>query len=64
MKVFVAIEMFQGVVHDATVYIMEESARRAEKTWLKEQGIKSQDTRECKSDDGTSFSVMECDLKP
>ena len=64
MKVFVTVETFQGVVHDATAYMTEESARRAEKAWLKNMGIKSQDARECKSDDGTSFSVMECDLKP
>ena len=64
MNVFVTVETFQGVVHDATAYMTEKSARRAEKMWLKEQGIKSQDARECKSDDGTSFSVMECDLKP
>ena len=64
MKVFVAVETFQGVVHDATAYMTEESARRAEKTWLREQGIKSQNARECKSDDGTSFSVIQSDLKP
>jgi len=64
MKVFVAVETFQGVVHDATAYMTEKSARRAEKTWLREQGIKSQNARECKSDDGTSFSVIQSDLKP
>ena len=64
MKVFIAVETFQGVVHDATAYMTEESARRAEKAWLDEMGIRSQDARECKSDDGTSFSVMECDVKP
>ena len=64
MKVFLAIETFQGVVHDATAYMTEESARRAEEAWLGRMGIKSQDARECKSDDGTSFSVMECDVKP
>jgi len=64
MKVFVAVETFQGVVHDATVYMTEKSARRAEKAWLDETGIKSQDARDCKSDDGTSFSVVVCDLKP
>ena len=63
MKVFIAIETFQGVVHDATAYMTEESARHAEEAWLGQVGIKSQDARECKSDDGTSFSVMECDLK-
>jgi predicted CoA-binding protein len=64
MKVFVTIEMFQGVVHDATAYLTGKSARRAERVWLKGQGIKSRNARECKSDQGTSFSVMECDLKP
>jgi hypothetical protein len=64
MKVFVTVETFQGVLHEATTYMTEESALRAEKTWLKKTGIKNRDARECKSDDGTSFTVMECDLKP
>jgi hypothetical protein len=64
MKVFVAVETFQGVIQDATTFITEESARRAEKAWLRKMGIKNQNARECKSDAGTSFTVMECDLKP
>ena len=64
MKVFVTIETFQGVLHEARAYMTEESSLRAEKAWLDEMGITSQDARECKSDDGTSFMVMECELKP
>jgi len=64
MKVYVAIETFQGVVDDAKVFMTEESATQAEKRWLKEQGITHQDARNCKADDGTSFSVLKCDLKP
>lgn len=64
MKVFVTVETFQGVLHEAKAYMSEESALAAEKAWLAKTGIISQDARECKSDDGTSFTVMECELKP
>lgn len=64
MKLYIAVETFQGIANNATAYMTEGSARRAEKAWLLRMGIKSQDARERKSDDGTSFSVMECDLKP
>ena len=64
MTVYVTVETFQGVLHDARVYLTEKSALDAEKAWLRAMGIKTQDARECKSDDGTSFTVMECDLKP
>lgn len=64
MKVFVTAETFQGVLHEASAYMTEESALDAEKAWLNEMGITSADARECKLDDGTSFTVMECELKP
>ena len=64
MKVYVAIETFQGVVNDAKVFMTEASAKNAESQWLQESGITHQDARDCKADDGTSFFVMECDLKP
>ena len=64
MTVYVTVETFQGVLHEARVYLTEENALCAEKAWLKKMGIKTKDARECKSDDGTSFTVMECDLKP
>ncbi len=64
MKVFVTIETFQGVLHEAKAYMSEESALHAEKAWLKGMDIKSKATREGKSDNGTSFTVMECELKP
>ena len=64
MKVYVAIDTFQGVVNDAKVFMTEQSAKKAEKQWLDEVGIKTEDSRNCKADDGTSFFVQECDLKP
>ena len=64
MKVYVAIETFQGVVDDAKVFMTEESANNAERQWLDERGIKTEDARNCKADDGTSFFVQECPLKP
>ena len=64
MTVYVSVETFQGVLHEAQVFMTEKSALDAEKNWLQEMGIKTKDARECKSDDGTSFTVMECELKP
>jgi len=64
MKVYVAIETFQGVVDDVSVFMTEEPANNAERQWLDEQGIETEDARNCKADDGTSFFVKECDLKP
>ncbi len=64
MTVYVTVETFQGVLEDVRTYLTEESARDAEKNWLREMSIKSPESREGKSDNGTSFTVMECDLKP
>ena len=64
MQVFVTVEPVLGVLHEARTFMTEASALRAEAAWLDAMGITTQDAREGKSDDGTSFTVMECDLKP
>lgn len=64
MTVYVTVETFQGVLQDARAYLTEESALDAEKNWLREMCITSPESREGKSDNGTSFTVMECELKP
>jgi hypothetical protein len=64
MTVYVTVETFQGVLDNVRAYLTEESALDAEKTGLREMGITSPESREGKSDNGTSFIVMECELKP
>ena len=64
MTVYVTVETFQGVLDNVRAYLTEESALDAERNWLREMGIASPESREGKSDNGTSFTVMECELKP
>lgn len=64
MDVYVTIETCQGIVSEAHVYLTEESARKAEQTWLSETNIKDDEHRQGKSDNGTEFLVMETKLEP
>ena len=64
MSVYVTIALHQGVVEDARVFRRKLSANKAEKEWLKENGIADDDEREGKSQNGTEFIVMKCELEP
>ena len=64
MTVFVAVELFQGVVNDVKVFLTKESARKAEEDWLKKHGVTDEVGRECKAQDGTELILRECTLKP
>jgi hypothetical protein len=64
MTVFVAVELFQGVVNDVQVFSTQESAEKTEREWLKEHDINDDASRECKAQNGTEFIVRECNLKP
>ena len=64
MTVFVAVELFQGVVNEVNVFLTQESAQKAEQYWLKEHGITDDIGRECKAQNGTEFIVRECEVKP
>jgi hypothetical protein len=64
MTVYVAVELFQGVVNEVKVFQTQESAERAEQEWLKEHGIKDNVDRACKSQNGTEFIVREGEVKP
>jgi len=63
MTVYVVGEMFQGIVNDIKVFFSEESASKAEKTWLAENDIKDAMGRECKAQDGTELLVSECKVE-
>lgn len=62
MKVFVTVESFQGVIDTVQVRKSFEGARLLELAWLDFHGIKCEDDRECKGDDGTAFLIFEYDL--
>ncbi len=64
MTVFVAVEICQGVVGSIRVFLTPESARKAERKWLKEQGITDDLGRQLKAQNGTKFIFQECELKP
>lgn len=64
MNVFVTIETCQGIVSETRVFLTEESALKAEQTWLNESGVSDEDHREAKSGNGTEFLVMETKLEP
>ena len=64
MTVFVAVELFQGVVNDVKVFITQESAKKAEEDWLKKHGVTDPVGRECKAQNGTELILRECMLNP
>lgn len=64
MTIYVTVETCQGIVHEATAYLTEESAQAAEKVWLKTMEIKDDLDRQAKTDNGTEFLIFEAELKP
>ena len=64
MKVYVVIEMLQGVASKVRVFASDVSAQKAEQSWLKQQGIYDSIGRECKAQDGTECAVHECEIEP
>ena len=63
MTVFVAIETCQGVVSEARVFLMAKSARKVERKWLRENGVKDNEHHQGKADNGTELLRMECKLE-
>ena len=63
MTVHVVVEMFQGAVSDVKVFSSEESANRAEKTWLMEHSINKDMDREAKAQNGTELLMLECEVE-
>ncbi|MBI5090933.1 MAG: hypothetical protein HZB26_00650 [Candidatus Hydrogenedentes bacterium] len=64
MTVFVTIETCQGIVSETRVFLTDKSARKAERKWLKANGIKDDENRQGKSDNGTECLRLECKLEP
>jgi len=59
ISVYVTIELFQGIVDKVRVFRTHKSAKKTEKEWLNEHGIKSNISRECKSQNGTELHLFE-----
>lgn len=64
MSVYVTIALHQGVVEDARVFRRKLSANKAEREWLTGYGIADDEDREGKSQNGTEFIVVKCELEP
>jgi len=61
--VFVAVELYKGIVGEVRAFKSLESAEEAENKWLAEAGIEDEISRECKAGDGTEYHVFECQLE-
>ena len=64
ITVFVAVELFEGVLNDVTVFLTKQSANKAEQDWLKKHSIADGVGRECKGQNGTELIVRKCDVRP
>jgi hypothetical protein len=63
MTLFVAAELFQGVVNDVRVLFTQESAEKAEQGWFSVNAITDDVGRERKGQNGTEFTVHEWEVK-
>ena len=64
MTVIVTIETCQGIVSETRVFLTDKSAKKAERKWLRKNGVKDDEHRQGKSDNGTEFLLLECKLEP
>ena len=62
--VYVTIELFQGIVDKVCAFQTCKTANKVEKEWLDKLGIKDKISRECKSQNGTEFHLLECSIEP
>ena len=60
--IHVLIPMDDGNVRDVKAFKTEEAAQRAEKEWLAEHELTSEQDREHASDWGTGIAIWECDM--
>ena len=61
--IFITIELFQGVINEVRAYSALKEADQAEKCWLKERKITSDEDREVQLKNGTEFHVYKCSLE-
>lgn len=59
-KVFVTVELFQGLLEEVRVFKSCKSADENEQKWLSRHDITDEISRECKAANGTEFHIFEC----
>ena len=64
MTIYVTVETCLGIVAEVRGFLRKQSARAAERKWLKETNIKNKADRQAKADGGMEFLVFEAELKP
>lgn len=64
MKVYVCVELYKGLIHEARVFQKEESALKAERDWQNEHDVRNEQDREAKAQNGIEFHIFECETEP
>jgi len=64
MRVYVVVELVQGVLGEVRVFRSKESADKTELRWLKEQGITDEIEREGQAQNGTELIVRQSNVTP
>ena len=64
MKVFVTVELYQGLISEVQVFQREASSDQAEREWLKKNTIKEEIDREVKAQNGYEFFMYACEVEP
>lgn len=62
-KVFVTVELFQGLLEEVRTFKSCKSADEAERKWLSGHDITDEISRECKAGNGTEFHIFECQIE-
>ena len=64
MSVYVTVELCQGIVAEACVFLSRQGAKEQEGRWLAEHDICTREDREAKAANGNEFHLIEAELKP
>ena len=64
MRVYVVIELVQGVLDEVRVFRSKESADKTELRWLKDYGITNDIEREGHAQNGTELIVRQSNVRP
>ena len=63
MKIYVTVELFQGLVEQIQAFRSCDGAEEAERVWLKRNRNTDDIGREAKSMNGIEFHVRDCELR-
>ena len=63
MRVYVAVNILQGVICDVQVFVSKKYVQKIEQEWLKSNKIKTKIDRNCKAQNGTELLIFICELE-